>query len=112
MRENLGDARIVGDQQRSGRRAHENLDADRAGQAFQLSEVTRIFMGAADPEGEITMHAASPARDLVGKRFGRGRQRFGVGHFEDGRDAAKDRAARAGLEILLVRHTRFAEMHL
>ena len=37
---------------------------------------------------------------------------LGVGHFEDGGDAAHDRGAAAGFEVFLVFGTGFAQMHL
>ena len=69
-------------------------------------------MGAADEEGEVAVHAAGGAGDLVGKRLGGDGQRIGVGHLEDGGDAAHDRGARAGLEVLLVLGAGLAEMDL
>ena len=107
-----GDAFVVLDQKVAGRRAHEDLDASSARQALQLSEIPRIVASAADPEREIAMHAAGGALHLVGERSLARGQRFGVGHLEDGGDAAQHRRARAGLEVFLVLHTGFAEMHL
>ncbi len=52
------------------------------------------------------------AADLVGKRLGRDGQRLGIGHFEDGGDAAHDRGAAAGFEVFLVLGAGLAEMHL
>ncbi len=105
-------AGIVGHQQLAGRGAHEHLDPRRAGQALELGNVGDVVVGAADPEGEVAMHAARGALDLVGERLGRDRQRVGVGHFEHRGDPAEDRAARAGLEVLLVGQARLAKMHL
>src|SRR3954463_4781559 len=59
-------------------------------------------MRAADPEGEVAMHAVMPAPHLVGERLGRRGLRIGVGHLEHGRDAAHDGRAGARFEILLV----------
>ena len=53
-----GDAFIVLDQQVAGRRAHEHLDAGRARQPFELADVAGVLARAADPEGEVAMHAA------------------------------------------------------
>ena len=112
LREDRRDARVVGDQQRAGRRAHEHLYARRAGQALQLGNVGDIVVRAADPEGEIAVHAVRGAQHLVGERLGGGGQRLGVGHFEYRGDAAEHGGARAGLEVLLVLEPRLAEMHL
>ncbi len=106
------DAGIVAHQQRAGRGAHEDLDAGRAGQALKLGDVAHVVMGAADPEGEVAMHALGGARDLVGeRRFGR-RRWIGVGHFEHGGDAAEHCGAGAGLQIFLVCRAGLAKMHL
>ena len=68
-------ARVVGDQQAAGRGAHEHLDARRAGQPLELGNVGDIVVRAADPEGEVAMHAAlgaaracrrAPPRVVVG----------------------------------------------
>jgi hypothetical protein len=40
------------------------------------------------------------------------RQGIGVGHFEHGRDAAHDGAARTGFQVLLVGEARLAKVHL
>ena len=61
-------ALVVLDQQVAGRRAHEHLDAGSARQALQLADVAGILARAADPEGEVAMHAVRAAPDLVGKR--------------------------------------------
>ena len=61
-------ARVVGDEQLAGRRAHEHLDPRRARKALELGNVGDIVVRAADPEGEVAMHAAFGARDLVGER--------------------------------------------
>ena len=58
------------------------------------------------------MHAAPRAPNLVGERRLAGRQRIGVGHLEDGGDAAEHGRARTRLEILLVDRTGLAKMHL
>ena len=63
--ENGGNAGIVFDEQRAGRRAHEDFDARRARQTFEFGNVLRILMRAADPEGEIAEHAIFRPRDLV-----------------------------------------------
>ena len=107
-----GDALVVLDQQVAGRRAHEHLDAGRARQPLQFADIAGILARAADPEGEVAMHAAGGAPHLVGKRGLAGGQRIGVGHFEDGGDAAQHGRARAGLQIFLVLQPRLAEMHL
>ena len=58
------------------------------------------------------MHAAAAAGDLVGQRLGGDGQRAGVGHLEDGGDAAHHGRARAGLEVFLVLGAGLAEMDL
>ena len=50
--------------------------------------------------------------DLVGERRVARRQRVGVGHLEDRRDAAQHGRARARLEVFLVLEAGLAEMHL
>ena len=71
-----------------------------------------ILVRAADPEGEVAMHAVMAAPHLVGERLGRRGLRVGVGHLEHGRDAAHDGGAGAGFEIFLVVEAGLAEMHL
>ncbi len=69
-------------------------------------------MGAANPEGEIAVHAMHAEAHLFAKRLGRGRQRVRIGHFKDGRDAAEHRATRTCLKVFLVGEAGLAEMHL
>ena len=58
----------------AGRGAHEHLDPRRARQAFELGNVGDIVVRAADPEGEVAMHAPFARANLVGERgFGRRR---------------------------------------
>ena len=96
------DAFVFRDQQRAGRRSHENLDSGGARQALQLRNEFDVVRRAADPEREIAMHAMRRALDLVGQRLGRGRQWIGVRHLEHGRDAAERGPARPRLQILLM----------
>ena len=103
---------VVRDQQAPGRGAHEHLDSRRAGQALELGEIGDVFMRAADPEGEVAMHAAFRPGELVGERLGAGRRRVGVGHFEHRGHAAEHGRARAGLQVLLVNEARLAKMDL
>ena len=103
---------VVGDQQAPGRGAHEHLDPRRARQPFEFGDVGDIVVRAADPEGEVAMHAALRPRELVGERFRARRQRIGVGHFEHRGHAAEHRRARAGLQVLFMNETRLAKMHL
>ena len=81
-------------------------------QALQLRHVLGVLVRAADPEGEVAMHAVVAAPHLVGKRLGRRGLRVGVGHLEHRRDAAHDGGAGARFEILLVVEAGLAEMHL
>ena len=67
VRENFGDARVICDEQRARRGAHEHLDPRRARQALEFAEISGVLMRAADPEGEVAMHPPGSARDLVGK---------------------------------------------
>ena len=53
------DALVVLDQQVAGRRAHEHLDAGRARQPLQLADIAGVLARAADPEGEVAMHAVA-----------------------------------------------------
>ena len=110
--QDVGDAFVVLDEERAGGRAHEHLDADGAGQALQLRHVLGILMRAADPEGEVAMHAVMAAPHLVGERLGRRGLRIGVGHLEHGGHAAHDGGAGPRFEILLVVEAGLAEMHL
>ena len=110
--QNLAHACVVGDQQRSRRRAHEHFYARRARQPLQFGGVFRVLMRAADPKGKIAMHPRRRPRNLVGKRLGRGGERVGVGHFEHGGDAAEHGGRRAGLQVFLVNGAGLAEMHL
>ena len=103
---------VVLDQQRAGRGADEHLDPGAAGRAFEFRQILNVLARAADEEGEIAMHAMAAAPDLVGEGLLRHRQRIGVRHLEHRRHPAHDRAARTGLQILLVRQPRLAEMHL
>ena len=68
-------ARVVGDQQRAGGRAHEDFYARRARQALEFRNIFGVFMRAADPEGEIAMHSPGSPRNLVGESLRRGGQR-------------------------------------
>ena len=110
--ENVAHALVVLDQERAGGGAHEHLDPGASGQALERGKLAGVLARAADEEGEIAMHAVMRARDLVGQRLRAGGGRTGVGHFEHRGDAAHDRAARAGFEILLVGQAGLAEMHL
>jgi hypothetical protein len=58
------------------------------------------------------MHAMVAGLDLGGERLLGDRERVGVRHLEHRGDAAHHGAARAGLEVLLVRQPGLAEMHL
>ena len=82
------------------------------GQPLELGNVGDIVVRAADPEGEIAMHAAPGPRELVGERVCARGQRIGVGHFEHRGHAAKHGRARAGLQVLFMNETRLAKMHL
>ena len=63
---------IVGDQQAAGGRAHEHLYAGATGQLFEHRQFGDVLMRAADIEGEVAMHAASGAGNLVLEGFPRG----------------------------------------
>jgi|GEM_PF-27836 len=112
LAEDRGNSRIIRNQQRAGRGAHEDLDSGGSRQPFELWNIAPVLMGAADPEGEVAMHAALRARDLVFERRGIRGQGEGVRHLEDGGDPSEDRRAGARLEIFLVRRARLAKMHL
>ena len=105
-------ALVIRDQQAPGRGAHEHLDPRRALEPFEFGDVGDIVMRAADPEGEVAMHAALRPRQLVGERFRAHGQRVGVGHFEHRGHASEHGRARAGLQILFMNETRLAKMHL
>ncbi len=51
-------------------------------------------------------------RVLGGQDFRRAGRRDGIGHIEDGRDAAEGRSGGAAFPIFLVRIARIAEMHV
>ena len=61
------DAVVVLDQKVAGRGAHEHLDAGSTRQPFELAGIGGVVARAADPEGEVAMHAVRAARHLVGK---------------------------------------------
>ena len=103
---------IVGDQEAPGRGAHEHLDPRRAGQPLEFGNVGDIVVRAADPEGEVAMHAALRPGELVGERVCARRQRIGVGHFEHRGHAAENGRARPGLQVLFMNEPRLAKMHL
>ena len=86
--EHVTHAGIVLDQQRAGGSAHEHLHGANTRQHFQFAQVLGVFARAADVEGEVAMHAVMAALDLVGNRRRRHGERVGIGHFEDGGDAA------------------------
>jgi hypothetical protein len=88
------------------------LEPAAAAQPLQFGDTVGILAGSADPEGEVAMHAVAGAADLVGQGFGRGGQRVGVGHLEDGGDAAENGGARAGLQVFLVLGAGLAEVDL
>ena len=106
------DPLVILDQQRTRGRAHEHLDAGRAWQAFEVRDLGGVLPRAPDPEGEIAEHAMPPACDLVGQGIGVGGQGRRVRHLEHRRHPAQHGGARAGLQILLMRRARLAEMHL
>ena len=112
LAQDAGNAGIIGDEKRARRRAHEHFYARRARQPFELGNIAGVVMGAADPKGEIAMHAACRARHFVGERRVARGQGVRIGHFENGGDAAHDRRAGAGLQIFLMRRAGLAEMHL
>ena len=112
LRQNAGNAFIILDQQFTGGRAHENLDAGAARQLFEGGELGHIFPGAAHVKGEIAIHAVGGAADLVGQGCGGDGERLGIGHFENAGDAAHDRGAAAGFQVFLVFKAGLAEMHL
>ena len=47
---------VILDQQRTGGRSDEHLDAGAAGRAFQFRQILHILAGAADEESEVAMH--------------------------------------------------------
>ena len=103
---------VVGDQQAAGRTAHENLDAATARQPLERCKLVDIVLGRAGEEGEVAPGPAGRTPHLVLDRGHVRRRGAGIRHLEDRRDAAERGGPRAGIEILLVLHARFAEMHL
>ncbi len=110
--DDLAQALVVLHQEAPRGRADEHLDARAAFRALQHRQLLEIVARAADVEGEVAVHAMRAAPDLVGERLLGDRQRIGVRHLEHPRDAAHDRGARAGLQILFLRQAGLAEMHL
>ena len=110
--ENRQHALIVSDQETPGRGAHEHLDPRRAGQPFKFGDSGDIVVRAADPEGEVAMHATFRAGEFVGERVSAGGQRIGVGHFKHRGHPAENCRARAGLQVLFMNEPRLAKMHL
>ena len=88
-----GNALVVGDEQRACRRAHKDLDAGSARQAFEFRNVRHIVVRCADPEGEIAMHPMRRALHLIGETRRLGRGRIGIRHVENGGEAAQYRGA-------------------
>src|SRR3984893_2174623 len=107
-----GDSGIVRDEERTGRRPHEHLDSSGARQAFELWNIAPIVHCAADPEGEIAMHAAFRPLYFIGERRGACGRGIGVGHFENRGHSAERSRAGAGLQVFLMGGARLAEMHL
>ena len=103
---------VVLDQQRAGGGADEHLDAGATRCAFKLRQILNVLARAADKERKIAMHAMVAGLDLGGERLLGDRKRIGVRHLEHRGDAAHHGAARAGLEIFLLRQPRLAEMNL
>ena len=102
---------VVG-QQVTERTAHEDLHPRAARQVFEYRQPCGVRGRAADVE-RVVAPCTAARKIQLGLQILRGqRQRMRVGHLEDRRDAAEHRAARAGLEGLLVHQARFAEMHL
>ena len=60
----------------------------------------------------VAVHAVLGTGEFVLKRFRVRRRGIGVRHFENSRHAPHDGRAGARFQILLVLHTRLAEMHL
>ena len=111
-RQHPAQGRIVGNQQRAGGTAHEDLDAGAARQPLQPTQFLCIGIRRAEEEGVIAPGAPFGAAQLVGQRLGRIRIGRRVRHLEDRRDAALGGAARAGLQVFLVLQPRLAEMDL
>src|SRR3712207_4315640 len=63
--QDLTHARVVGDEEVAGGRAHEYLDAGGARQALQLRDALRVLGRAAYPEGMIAVHAPACSGELV-----------------------------------------------
>ena len=107
-----GDALVVLDQQVAGREPMNTLMP--AAPGSRSSSPTSPALSRVPPTQKAKSQCMRCVRapHLVGKRLGAGRQRVGVGHLEDGGDAAEHGGARAALEIFLVLQARLAEMHL
>jgi len=112
LRQNACHPLIILDEQFTGGRAHENLDAGAARQLLEGGEIGHIFPGATHVKSEIAIHAVAGAADLVGQGCGGHGKRLGIGHFENAGDAAHDRGAAAGFQVFLVFKAGLAEMHL
>ena len=63
--EDGANAVIIGNQKAAGGGAHEHLHTGATGQTFEHRQFADILVRAADEEGEIAMHAAGGAGDLV-----------------------------------------------
>ena len=98
-----GHACVVLDQKVAGRGTHEDLDAGRARQPLQLAELGDVVAGAADPEGEIAMHAAGArATACRPRRLALVVSGPVLGISKTAGHAAEHGRARAALQILLV----------
>ena len=110
--EHPAQGRVVGDQQRTGRTAHEDLDAGAARQSFQRAQFFGVCIRRTQEEGKIAPGPPFGAAQLVGQRRRRIRVGRRVRHFEYGGDAALGSAAGSALQIFLVLQPRLAEVDL
>ena len=79
---------VVRDQQVSGGRAHEHLDAGTTRQLLPLGELLGVFCGGAQEECVVGMGAALGQIQLLLQEVGIGGGGPGVGHLQEGGDAA------------------------
>ena len=112
MREHAGKLLVLGNQQITGRSAHEDLHAGCSGDALQLGQLFCVLRCRTDVEGMVAVHAVMAALELVVHAHHRVGVGIGVGHLEDGGHAAHHRRTATAFKVFLVLQPRLAEVDL
>ncbi len=100
---------LIVDEQAAGAGADEDLDSRGPRRLLQNLE---IVAGCPDVETEVDDRPGGGPLELVVESFERRRRRIGVRHLQIGGDAPLGAGPASGVEIFLVLHARFPEMHL